>query len=214
VVTQNLWALTDRFLNVMDLNSAVWHHDMSHYSPNRRPNNPNQNDWKDFEKIKTWMVPGGDAIEGFRWRFRFIKNWLDKLSTAYDERGRSLLDRSLIFANTEYAVGHHTHFARTAWTFGGAGGKMQTGWHINGGAAPFQKIHTTVMHALGLSANDIEIEGTPGFGDYAQSSDPHQDITMRHFYPSSMYDELVIRDHSRFGFFTSAAEKRRAFPIV
>jgi hypothetical protein len=117
----------------------------------------------------------GDNYNGFvnmyKWRMQFMKQYADRLTSLKDANGEPLMNSALLFHATEYADGGlHPLMCKTVVTIGEAGGGLKTGYHVHAGGAPFQRAHITAMKALGLTQNEIELKGTPGFGQYVQSN--------------------------------------------
>jgi hypothetical protein len=114
----------------------------------------------------------GDYSRPLYGKFRadIIKYYAEKLSSVQGDNGKALIDNGLLFWTTEFSgFGLHPHHGRTVITLGNAGGKLKTGYQINGGNAPFQRAHITAMKAFGLSQAEIEVKGEVGFGEYESS---------------------------------------------
>jgi hypothetical protein len=96
---------------------------------------------------------------------------------------------------------------------GGAGGRLETGWHVDAGGAPVNRFHLTNLLALGLTPNDIERAGTPGFGEI--NGNVHTGDGSKA--PFSTEKDAKVNDPTkrvytgRKDHFATAAEMRKAF---
>lgn len=110
-----------------------------------------------------------------------MAHFANRLRELKDENGLSLLESTLMYWGFEYAESGHNNIGTTSILIGKAGGRLQTGLHIDGlgapvkgqysryfpNVSPLNKVHITVLRALGLTQEQIEAPtGTVGFGEY------------------------------------------------
>jgi len=147
---------------------------------------------------------GNDQInEYMRWRSKIVLYFIEKLAATPTPGGSNLLNDSLLYYGQEFSDVNTAHqmIGFTSFLAGGAGGKIQTGLHVDAGGAPLGRVHITIMKAFGLTTSQIEAGGGVGFGDYSTNyvfgSSGTQD-----------YDKALTDK-----FFTNT-EKRKALPII
>jgi hypothetical protein len=154
------------------------------------------------------------------WRIARVAYFANQLRQLQDEAGESLLDSSLLYWNQEYAAGGHSHAGHVSMLIGKAGGRLQTGSFLDVAGeptattpyyktyqdgVPLNRVLITILRACGLSTEEIEVGGQPGFGEYGD-------------FETSSNDH---REGASFGWsnegrqkYYSTEEKRKALPIL
>lgn len=157
-------------------------------------------------------------VEWGVWRADVVRYYAERLTALKDETGKPLLDSGMVMWTSEYpGFGLHQAHGRTVITVGGAGGRMKTGYHVNGGNAPLSRAHITIMKAYGLSQAEIESKGEVGFGEYSTrpyTGDIHYngvewDIMANNLNPKNADFSFDSKGHAKFT--GSDVEKRKAF---
>lgn len=97
---------------------------------------------------------------------------LDQLAAAPDPMGTTLLDRSVIYATTEYGEGwQHGNKEHPLLLAGGGAGTLRRGAHVREPGGNLAKAQVTTLRALGLD--------TPSFGfSGAETSDEFSEILL------------------------------------
>lgn len=160
------------------------------------------------EPIHNMAHGGGEWLQGFTWRFQFMRDYADKLSSVKDSNGEPLFKKSLVFNATEYTdYGNHELLGRGIVTMGDGGGRLKSGYHVHGGHAPYQRAHMTVMKALGLSQAEIELSGQPGFGEYVNYTENYVEDGLWRFGSTTKEDGIFkLTDSQKY---QSDVEKRK-----
>lgn len=146
-----------------------------------------------------------------RWRSDLVAYFMGLLDSAKDELGQPLLNSSLaVWAHTT-SNDAHGMLGHALVQVGGANGKLDTGWHVDAGAAPVNKFHYTNMLAMGLSQADIEKSGRPGFGEYSSitTASAGGEVTSEQDPKYNRIYDMTKRSH-----FFQDTEKRKAFPYL
>lgn len=84
---------------------------------------------------------------------RSMEAWayLVKAMANFKEGDGTLLDRSLVFANSDANLARiHQVYGIPIMTAGSAGGRIKTGIHVDGGRSPGTRVGLTAMQAMGL----------------------------------------------------------------
>jgi hypothetical protein len=148
-----------------------------------------------------------------RWRADKVLYLISKLDSLRDETGQSLLNSSLVTWSAQFTYLGHAMLGHNLLAFGGANGRLDTGWHVDAGAAPINRFHLTNMLAMGLSMSDIEKSGEPGFGEISQNYDTGTDgKTM--ITAEGDYDNRRIYDTTKIGYYAQDSERRKPFPYL
>ncbi|MSO97866.1 MAG: DUF1552 domain-containing protein [Rhodospirillaceae bacterium] len=131
---------TDDFANVRRVGETYTHHLVTHEEPI---------DLKlGYQPLAFWF--NKNCSDGFA-------TYLKEFSAIREGDGK-LLDNCLIFAGTETNYARvHTIDGVPIWLAGKAGGRMKTGYYVNGGADPVTRVGLTAMAAMGVP---IESWGT------------------------------------------------------
>jgi hypothetical protein len=147
------------------------------------------------------------------WRCALVTGFLSKLALLTDESGEPLLDNSLVVWGHQYADHGHAMLGHTLISVGGAGGKLETGFHIDAGGAPVNRFHLTNLRALGLGDGEIELSGEPGFGEVAvpvrKGDNSNAVIATEVDAPAGPEMRTYT---SRADYFSNASERRKSFP--
>lgn len=130
---------------------------------------------------------------GMEWRSKMVAHFVARLAAVSDTDGSRLLDNSVLYWGQEYAGFGHKISNYSCLLAGKAGGALETGVHLDAGGRPIGNVLVTIMKALGLSTSEIEVSGSPGFGDY--------------YVPNGLAA-------TRNPLIDSAAKKRAALPIL
>jgi hypothetical protein len=151
-----------------------------------------------------------------RWRSDLVTYFLSKLDSLKDEAGGSLLGSSLVVWAHQYADSGHALLGHPLIAVGGAAGKLETGWHVDAGAAPINRFHLTNMMAMGLPLADIEKSGKAGFGEVAQPYNTGDNNAVITGEQDAKSDDPSKRhyDTSKMGYFSSDSEMRKPFPYL
>ncbi len=143
----------------------------------------------------------------------------NRIRTLTDANGVSLLDSTLMYWGWEYAETAHNSVGTTSVLIGGAAGRLQTGLHINGlgdpsapvnfysvykNLPPVNKVHVTILKAMGLTDAEIEVNGQPGFGEYGNVTSMSNDHRIA---------GIGFSNENRAQWYT-VAEKRKPIPII
>lgn len=94
---------------------------------------------------------------------------LDHFAAAVDPTGRSVLDRSLIYAASEYGEGYqHAVAEMPILLCGGANGGLNRGIHVREAGGNLSKAHVTLLRALGLETASYGFNGGETTEDFAE----------------------------------------------
>ncbi len=88
---------------------------------------------------------------------RAMESWsyLVKAMANFKEGDATLLDRSLVFANSDCRLAQiHDLVGVPIMTAGSAGGRIKTGFHVDGQRSPGTRVGLTAMQAMGLQISD------------------------------------------------------------
>lgn len=139
-------------------------------------------DWHDFAHDAVDEPGGHDHINSLNsWVTTAIfQRFLEQLDVDESE-GSTYLDNSLVYMGSELAMDHYT-VSMPAVLAGSAGGAIQTGmyvdysqlgndyanpilpWGVLMPGIPHNRLMVTVLQAMGLSPDDYEQGGAPGYG--------------------------------------------------
>jgi hypothetical protein len=135
------------------------------------------------------------------WISRRYLELITKLDSFVETDGSTLLDNSAALWATDIGICNnsgHYQFRHPVLMAGGLQGTLRTGVCIDYRTVPIQhwaghehlgrpynQLLTTLMAGLGLSPEEWELPGRPGFGDYAVIGDP---------YAEGAYDRYVGRE--------------------
>jgi hypothetical protein len=116
---------------------------------------------------------------------------ITKLDSVVEPDGTTLLDNSAVLWGNDIGICNgsgHYQFRAPVMVAGGLQGTLRTGVVIDYRTIPMQKwaghehlgrpynqLLTTLMAALGLTPEEWELPGRPGFGDYSCIGDPYAD---------------------------------------
>ncbi len=117
---------------------------------------------------------------------KFIFQLASKMDSIIEANGKSILDNSLIYWGNEISFGeHHTSEDMPVLLFGGAQGKLRTGYIYDFRklttpgqviynqtyyGRPYNQLLVTILQAMGLSPADYEVPGIKGYGISQSSS--------------------------------------------
>lgn len=108
--------------------------------------------------------------ESRTWAILRLKELLQKMSSTELSNGENLLDESLILYTSELSRSNrHDLINMPVMTFGGAKGKLNTGYYIDYGMRPYNELMIAIMMANGLNYTDWETDNNVGFGYYNKS---------------------------------------------
>lgn len=153
------------------------------------------------------------------WRADRVAYFANRIRSLTDENSQSLLNSTLMYWGWEYAEASHDPCGTTSILIGGAAGKLTTGLHISGlgqpgptqnfytvypNLPPVNKVHVTILKAMGLTDSEIEINGQPGFGEYANVNVGSNDHRT---------SGIGFSNENRAQWYT-VAEKRKPIPIL
>ena len=83
-----------------------------------------------------------------------------KMLDSFKEGDSTLLDRSLLLANTDSNLAQiHQLRGIPIMTAGSAGGQLKTGIHVDGHGAPGTMVTLTAMRAMGLKLGEFGFGG-------------------------------------------------------
>ncbi len=177
----------------------------------------------DMTGMSDSRVPGASSpaitdpffSQDLRWRSNMMTYFLSRLDSVSDESGQSLLNSSLLIWAHSTSKGTHGMLGHTLISVGGANGKLETGWHIDAGAAPVNRFHLTNMLAMGLKLSDIEKNGRAGYGEFSSNTilAAGGNATGEHDYKENDPTKRAY-DYSKRTYFFSDAEKRKPFTYL
>lgn len=127
------------------------HHDLSHHQ-----NDPAKR--AKLVQIDTWEVSQ-------------LAYLLGKLEEVKEVDGTSMLDHTIGFFSSEIQDGNsHSHFKMPVAVFGGAGGAIRTGRHVNFESQPSEvrrvsNMFITMLHAIGAPVSTFGDDGTQPLPD-------------------------------------------------
>ena len=115
-----------------------------------------------------------------RWIAERVSHLLHRMDAFVEADGSTLLDHSAVLWSNEISMfSSHYQLDMPTLIAGGAGGRLRVGdvvdyrqpeatWTGSGPALgrPYNQLLTTIMSAMGLTQEDWELGGRPGFGDY------------------------------------------------
>jgi hypothetical protein len=154
------------------------------------------------------------------WRIARVAYFANQLRQLQDESGDSLLDSSLLYWNQEYAADSHSHAGHVSMLIGKAGGRLQTGSFLDVAGEPtatspyyqtyqdgipLNRVLITILQACGLSTEEIEVGGQPGFGEYGKFETESNDHR-----PGASFGWSNAGRHAYY----STEEKRKTLPIL
>ena len=122
--------------NYLELGAQDGHHSLSHHKGN------------------------SDAIESLKrldyYQSRWVAHFLEKMRTAKEVDGTSLLDNTLLVAGSALSDANgHVHNDIPVLVFGSAQGKVRGGRHIRRDGVPFSNLHMTVMDMFGAPSEEF-----------------------------------------------------------
>jgi hypothetical protein len=166
------------------------------------PNGETLHGWSHDPRDDFGKVPDIEFQNSVRWRGQLVTYLLSQLEQA------GLYDSTLVAWAHEYSSWGHEMFGHMLVQAGGANGRLELGNHIDAGGAPINRFHITNMQAMGLTTAEIERNGKPGFGEYANTSTGNLS-------DSSFGQPGNWRSYNsnRRDFFFQTAEKRRPYFI-
>jgi Protein of unknown function (DUF1552) len=151
-------------------------------------------DWHDYAHDAGPVTLANDHLQSInRWVCTHVyKRFLEELDVEEGE-GQTFLDNSIVYFANELAMDHYT-LALPTILAGSAGGQLDTGHYVdysqldgdyaNDGigdgwgvlipGVPHNRLLVTILQAMGLSPEDYEIDGKPGYGHTEFFFEPYQ----------------------------------------
>ena len=152
--SQSIWS--DRYQMYNGLGPSSFHDGCAHVTSSQDPG----------EKERAVR----DMMESYRnyWRAGFL-DLAAKLDAITDADGNTLLDNSLLAANSQGGVVDHYQKSMPIITAGSAGGNLSTGHfcdyrNAGGDGLLINQFFATCMRAMGMSAGEFETNGNRGYG--------------------------------------------------